>query len=124
MTTTTVHGDRCGSTIEADRHLFLVEPGSLRNRRPEFDCCPLCVSALLDWLSAPASATMPREAVQASPRLPNGRPAPSPRPVPTSGRAARRLVAHHRADGSILEILHKESPDREDRERRSVEGVG
>jgi hypothetical protein len=52
--------DRCGSPIEADRHLFRVEAGSLRTRCPEFDCCPACASALFAWLSAHTTATTDR----------------------------------------------------------------
>jgi hypothetical protein len=55
MTTTLVHCDRCGSTIEADRHLFRVESGGLQVRGAEFACCPSCVSTLLARLPiAPA----------------------------------------------------------------------
>lgn len=42
--------DKCGRTIEADRHLVRVDSGSLRGRRPEVDLCTGCAAVFLDWL--------------------------------------------------------------------------
>jgi len=46
----TVTCDRCGQTVETDRHRVRVASGSLRQRRPEIDLCLGCAAWLLDAL--------------------------------------------------------------------------
>lgn len=51
--TLTVHCDRCGATVLADRTLIRVETGPLRVQLEHIDLCGDCAPLLACWLREP-----------------------------------------------------------------------
>lgn len=48
--------DKCRSQIMSDRHLWISESGSLRERLPSLDLCADCQMKFLAWLDAEPTA--------------------------------------------------------------------